>query len=73
MFNSNTDLMIKIAQSITIYVGIFLLICGIIGQTMNIIIFLSLKTFRSNSCSFYLSIMSFINLIHIFIVVYLLM
>ena len=39
-----------------------ILILGIIGNSLNILVFLSLKTFRENSCAFYLMAMSFLNL-----------
>ena len=42
-----------LSQYLIVYIGIPLLILGLIGG------FLSLKTFRENSCAFYLTIMSF--------------
>lgn len=51
-----------LTQEITIYMGIPILCAGIIGETLNCIVFLSLKTFRENSCVFYLTIMSFVNI-----------
>jgi hypothetical protein len=45
-------------QEMTIYVGIPCFIMGVIGGFLNVIIFLSLKTFRQSSCAFYLTIMS---------------
>jgi hypothetical protein len=51
-FNSAT-------KQISIYLGIPMLILGVI---LNIIVFLSLKIFRQNSCSFYLIVMSFVNI-----------
>jgi hypothetical protein len=47
-----------IKQEITIYFGIVTLMMGVIGGCLNIIIFLSLKTFRQSSCAFYLMLMS---------------
>jgi len=49
-------------KQISIYLGIPILIIGVIGGFLNIIVFLSLKTFRQNSCAFYLTIMSFVNI-----------
>jgi hypothetical protein len=51
-----------ISKEIAIYVGIPVFILGILGGIFNIIVFLSLKTFRQSSCAFFLTIMSFVNL-----------
>ncbi|CAF0929093.1 unnamed protein product [Rotaria sordida] len=53
--NSATD-------EITIYLGIPILVIGVLGGILNIIVFMSLKTFRQNSCAFFLTIMSFVNI-----------
>ena len=47
---------------LTIYIGIPILTAGVIGDILNCIVFLSLKTFRENTCAFYLIIMSFVNI-----------
>jgi len=62
MSNVNTSSLIFAAQQVTIYMGIPTLIAGLIGEILNCIVFLSLKTFRENSCAFYLTIMSFVNI-----------
>jgi hypothetical protein len=49
-------------KEVSIYLGIPMLIMGLIGGCLNIMVFLSLKTFRKNSCAFYLIIMSFVNI-----------
>ncbi|CAF1025253.1 unnamed protein product [Rotaria sordida] len=49
-------------DEITIYLGIPILVIGVLGRILNIIIFMSLKTFRQNSCAFFLTIMSFVNI-----------
>jgi hypothetical protein len=49
-------------KQISIYLGIPMLIIGVIGGLFNCIVFLSLKIFRQNSCAFYLIIMSFVNI-----------
>jgi hypothetical protein len=49
------------SQRLIIYTGIPSLILGVLGGVLNIIIFLSLRTFRENSCAFYLTVMSFVN------------
>jgi hypothetical protein len=51
-----------VSQEITIYLGIPILLAGLIGESLNCIVFLSLKTFRENTCVFYLIIMSFVNI-----------
>ena len=38
------------------------LIAGVVGGFLNIIVFLSLQTFRQSSCAFYLTIMSVFNI-----------
>jgi hypothetical protein len=54
------------SQQVVIYVGIFLFIAGIIGGPLVLLVFLSLRTFRENSCAFYLTIMSIVNTLHLF-------
>jgi hypothetical protein len=43
-------------------VGTTIFFAGVIGGLLNIIVFLSLRTFRENSCGFYFTLMSFINI-----------
>jgi hypothetical protein len=50
-----------IGQQITIYASIPIFIAGTIGGCLNIIVFLSLRIFRENSCAFYLTILSLMN------------
>jgi len=52
-----------ISQEISIYFGIPLLLIGVVGGFLNLLVFLTLKTFRQNSCAFYLTIMSFVNIL----------
>jgi hypothetical protein len=47
-----------VKQEITIYFGIPIVVMGVIGGCLNIITFLSLKTFRQSSCAFYLTLKS---------------
>ena len=54
-----------IGQQIIIYSGIPLFITGIIGGCLNIIVFMSLRTFRESSCAFYLTILSLVNIIQL--------
>lgn len=51
-----------IVRQINIHAGLFLFICGILGNLLSILVFLSLRTFRESLCSFYLTIMSFVNI-----------
>ena len=55
-----------ISQQVVIYVGFFIFIAGIIGEPLVLLVFLSLKTFRESSCAFYLTVMSFVNIFHLF-------
>ena len=49
-----------IAQ-ISTYFGIPLLFAGLLGGCLNVSVFLSLRTFRQNSCAFYLLMMSLVD------------
>jgi hypothetical protein len=62
MSTTNTSNYLFATQEITIYMGIPILIGGVIGEILNCIVFLSLKTFRENTCVFYLIIMSLVNI-----------
>ncbi|CAF1257106.1 unnamed protein product [Rotaria sp. Silwood1] len=61
MSTSTTSIFTFVAQQVSIYFGIPMLIAGVIGGILNIIVFLSLQTFRQSSCAFYLTIMSIFN------------
>lgn len=50
------------SKQVTAYMGIPILTAGVLGGVCNIIVFISLQTFRQNSCAFYLMFMSFVNL-----------
>jgi hypothetical protein len=52
----------SIAQQINIYIGSAILIVGVIGGCLNLLVFVSLRTFRENSCAFYLTVMSLFNI-----------
>jgi len=60
-----TSSLLIIAQQITIYLGMFILIAGLFGGVLNLIVLLSLRTFRQSSCSFYLTSMPFANIGHL--------
>jgi hypothetical protein len=49
-------------MQIILYGGAWSFFIGIFGGILNTIVFLSLQTFRQNSCAFYLTIMSIVNL-----------
>ena len=53
------------SRQTSIYLNIINIILGFPGAFFNIIVFLSLKTFRENTCGFYLTIMSFLNICHL--------
>jgi hypothetical protein len=66
MSTSEILLVNSIVQQVVIYLGLFLFITGLIGGILNLIVFLSLRTFRESSCAFYLTIMSIVNTFHLF-------
>ncbi|UJR08215.1 hypothetical protein I4U23_012488 [Adineta vaga] len=51
-----------ISKYIAIYAGIPIFSLGITGGIFNIIVFLSLQTFRRSSCAIFLTFMSFVNI-----------
>lgn len=51
-----------ISQQVTVYWGIFIIVTGLFGNIMNVMIFLSLKTFRNSSCGLYLNMASVFNI-----------
>lgn len=59
--------LLSIGKQIIIYCGTPIFIAGIIGVLLNTVVFLSLRTFRQNSCAFYLTIMSIANIGPIFL------
>ncbi|CAF0834818.1 unnamed protein product [Adineta steineri] len=61
MPSSIISLLASVSKQITIYLGSFTLIAGVIGGLLNIVVFLSLRTFRESSAAFYLTVMSIVN------------
>jgi hypothetical protein len=59
---SSIDFLNAVSTQFSIYFGIFTLVAGVIGDIFNLLVFLSLKTFRENSCAFYLTAMSFLDI-----------
>jgi hypothetical protein len=62
MSTSNISSLTFISQQVYIYMGIPMLIAGLVGCLLNTIVFLSLQTFRQNSCALYLMFMSAANI-----------
>jgi len=54
--------LVAISQEIVTYMGMSTVVVGVLGNLLNIIVFLSLKTFRQSSCASYLTVMSFVNI-----------
>ena len=53
---------IRAEEKITIYGSFLLFVMGVTGSLFNILVFLTLRTFRQSSCAFYLTAMSGVNL-----------
>lgn len=62
MSTTPNPLLTTIPTQIAIYLGLTTLIGGVLGGILNIVVFLSLRTFRQNSCAFFLTVMSFFNI-----------
>ena len=62
MSSTSISSLIFTSKQVTIYLDIPIFIIGLIGNTLNVLVFLSLKTFRENSCEFYLTVMSIANI-----------
>ncbi|CAF0873700.1 unnamed protein product [Didymodactylos carnosus] len=61
-----TTLLNEISRQLTIYVGLFVFIFGTVGSLLNIYIFSSKKSFRSNSCTVFLLYASVYDLLYLF-------
>jgi len=59
--------LIYATQQVNICLRSIIFVFGLISNILNIIVFLSLKTFRESSCAFYLTVMSFVNIGQIFL------
>ena len=55
----------NIGQQITIYVGTCLFLIGLIGNLINIFVFLTVRQYRKTACTFYFLISSISNLIYL--------
>jgi hypothetical protein len=67
MSTSVASSLIYTGKQVTIYGGMIVVIAGVLGEFLNTIVFLSLQTFRQNSCAFYLTVMSILNIIELLI------
>ena len=54
-----------IGQQITIYVGFFLLIAGVVGNGLNLLVFSSVRAYRTTPCTFYFLCASIYNIIYL--------
>lgn len=54
-----------IGEQFTVYGGYFILFTGIIGNGMNIIVFLTMRTYRTVPCTFYFLVGSIDNLVYL--------
>jgi len=57
-----------IGQKFTIYTGLFLIITGLVGNGTNVLIFSSVRTYRTTPCTFYFLIGSIANIIYIMVI-----
>ena len=67
MSTSSSSTLSFISQQVVIYMGLFVFIAGIIGGPLVLLVFLSLRTFRQSSCAFYLTVMSFVNILNLYL------
>lgn len=54
-----------LTQQLTIYIGLPALLFGFIGCCLTVVVFLSLRTFRENSCAFYLIVLTISNIVQL--------
>ncbi|CAF1453641.1 unnamed protein product [Adineta ricciae] len=54
--------LLDISQQLTIYIGLFLLIFGVLGNSLNVLVFSSARTYRTTPCTFYFLISSIANI-----------
>ncbi|CAF4219963.1 unnamed protein product, partial [Adineta steineri] len=59
--------LLYISQQITIYLGLFLLITGVVGNGLLILTFSAVRTYRKTPCTFYFLIRSADNIAFILI------
>jgi hypothetical protein len=54
-----------IGEQITIYGGLFILIVGVVGNGINVLVFSSVRNYRTTPCTFYFLIASIFNIVYI--------
>ena len=54
-----------IGQQITIYGGFFLLIAGVVGNGINVLVFSTVRAYRTTPCTFYFLCASIYNIIYL--------
>jgi hypothetical protein len=57
--------LLYIGQQITIYCGLFLLLIGVVGNGINVLVFSTVRTYRTIPCTFYFLIASIYNIAYI--------
>ena len=57
--------LLYIGQQITIYGGVFLFVTGVAGNLINILVFSSVRTYRTAPCTFYFLIASIFNIAYL--------
>jgi hypothetical protein len=57
--------LLYIGQQITIYCGLFLVVTGLVGNGINVLVFSTVRTYRTNPCTFYFLIASIYNIAYI--------
>lgn len=65
IFMDSSRNILVISQQLTVYVGVSISLIGLIGCSLNVVVFISLRTFRENSCAFYLLVVSLSNIGHL--------
>ncbi|CAF2122009.1 unnamed protein product [Rotaria magnacalcarata] len=62
--NTTTILSLTLlSQQLNIILGFVILISGLVGNLLNIVVFLSLGSFKTNACSFYILTKSFFDIV----------
>ena len=64
--SSSISSLLFAAVQVNVYVGSLLFVLGILGGFLNLVVLISLRTFRESSCAFYLTMMSLLNLGQLF-------
>jgi hypothetical protein len=54
-----------IGEQITIYGGLFILIVGVVGNGINVLVFSSVRNYRTTPCTFYFLIASIFNIAYL--------